>query len=128
LVEWERRAEALKAIAIGRQDLSVFGGKVALSANVGVKLVSGQQGKNVKVYFAGMEILNAGNHYFYFGTSTSPPTITNGVLKVFLIGNAVGRNRQLMRNPVMGGAGDDLYIVSEVAETALPFDLQYVVE
>jgi hypothetical protein len=110
-----------------REDLTGGEGGTYSPNNAGVQVIAGVSGKYIKVFAAGYEILAAGLHYFYYGTSTTPPTLPSP--KAFLLGSAVGRNRQTFTNPMnTGAAGDSLYIYSIVSETNMPVDVQAVVE
>jgi hypothetical protein len=109
-----------------REDLTIYGGTFSPNGTGGTQVVAGVAGKQIKVFMAGMEILTPGLHYFYFGSSTTPPTLPAN--KVFLAGSAVGRNRQTFTNPMVSGSGDSLYLFSAVAETNMPADIAYAQE
>lgn len=110
-----------------REDLlSGFGGTFSPNTN-GVVVIPGVANQTVKVWAAGYEILVAGLHYYYFGTSSTPPGLPSP--KVFLVGSAVGRNRQTFTNPMnTGAAGDGLWLYAAVNDANMPADGQAVVE
>jgi hypothetical protein len=111
-----------------RPDAISFGGTVSPNGSAGVQVVAGIAALQIKVYAAAYEILTAGEHFYYFGTSTTAPTVTGGVANVFLSANAVGRTRQLYLNPMIGPSGNGLYLMSAVSDSGMPFDVQYVQE
>lgn len=108
-----------------REDLTDYGGTYSPN-NTGVQVIAGVSGKQIKVFDCGYEILVAGLHYFYFGTSTTLPTLPT--TKVFLFGSAVGRVRQTQTAPHVSAAGDSLYIASAVSDANMPADAHAVIE
>jgi len=109
-----------------REDLISYGGLFSPNGTVAVQIISGVPGKKIKVWHAGFHALVDGNHYFYFGTDTTPPTLPAN--KVFLISAKLGHYRQTFTQPQIGAAGDGLYFFSSVSETNMPIDVGYVQE
>jgi len=104
-----------------REDLTSLGGVASPSA-AGVQIVAPDGTKKPKVYDCEYEVLAAGLHYFYFGTTTTATT------KRFLTRQTVGVNSKSFVQPRVGEAGDGIYLYSAVAETNMPYDLGYVLE
>ena len=104
-----------------REDLISLGGVASPSA-AGVQIVAPNGTKKPKVYDCEYEVLAAGLHYFYFGTTTTPTT------KRFLTRQTVGVNSKSFVQPRVGEAGDGIYLYSAVAETNMPYDIGYVLE
>ena len=104
-----------------REDLTSLGG-VASPNNAGVQLVAPSGSLKVKVYDAGYEVLAAGLHYFYFGTTTAATT------KRFVTRSTTGAILKSFVQPRVSAAGDGLYLFSAVSETNMPYDVGYVLE
>jgi hypothetical protein len=104
-----------------REDLISLGGVASPSA-AGVQIVAPNGTKKPKVYDCEYEVLAAGLHYFYFGTSTAATT------RRFLTRQTIGVNSKSFVQPRVGDAADGIYIYSAVAETNMPYDLGYVLE
>lgn len=106
-----------------REDLISLAGVVSPNA-AGVQIVAGTGGQKIKVYDCALHAAVAGLHYFYFGTSTTPPT----PLTAFGTINSAGLVQKTFVQPRVSAAGDNLYIYSSVSETNMPYDLGYVKE
>lgn len=104
-----------------REDLVSLGGVASPNA-AGVQILAPSGQLKPKVYDCEYEVLAAGLHYFYFGTSTAATT------KRFLTRTTVGVNSKSFVQPRVGEAGDGIYLYSAVAETNMPYDLGYVLE
>lgn len=108
-----------------REDLTSQGGLYSPNA-AGVQVIAPSGSTTIKVFKAGYHSANLGLHYFYFGTTTTPPALPSA--KVFLMSNAAGHYRQTNTQPDVSGAGDGLYICSATAESNMPVDVQYAQE
>ena len=95
--------------------ISVTGGSSTLFINI-----AGSQ--KIYVHSAGYSVYNAGVHYFYFGTTTTPTT------KIFLTASGSGAYQQTFSHPRISEAGDALYLYSDITETDIPCDITYVQE
>jgi len=109
-----------------REDLINYGGLFSPNGTDAVQIIAGVSGKKIKVWNAGFHALVDGNHYFYFGKSTTPPSLPAN--KVFLISAKLGHYRQTFSQPQIGAAGEGLYFYSSVSETNMPIDVGYVQE
>jgi hypothetical protein len=111
-----------------REDLISDGFIISPNA-AGVKLISGVQGLKIKIFKWGYHSTVDGQHFFYFGTSTTAPTLgTSQTKKVFGVSLKTGHYRQTSISPDVSGAGDDLYFYSANAESNMSVDFQYVQE
>jgi len=104
-----------------REDLTSLG-SVASPNAAGVQIIAGTAGQKIKVYDAGYEALADGEHYFYFGTDTTPTSTR------FCVCKTKGVVRASFVQPRISGGGDSLYVYSSVAETNMPYDVGYVKE
>lgn len=104
-----------------REDLVSLGGVASPNA-AGVQILAPSGTLKPKVYDCEYEVLAAGLHYFYFGTSTAATT------KRFLTRQTVGVNSKSFVQPRVGEAADGIYLFSAVSETNMPYDLGYVLE
>lgn len=104
-----------------REDLVSLGGVVSPNA-AGVQILAPSGQLKPKVYDCEYEVLAAGLHYFYFGTSTAATT------RRFLTRQTVGVNSKSFVQPRVGDAADGIYLYSAVSETNMPYDVGYVLE
>lgn len=104
-----------------REDLVSLGGVASPNA-AGVQIVAASGSLKPKVYDCEYEVLAAGLHYFYFGTTTTATT------KRFLTRSTKGVNSKSFVQPRIGEAGDGIYLYSAVSETDMPYDLGYALE
>lgn len=111
---------SLKA-QIEREDLTNLGGVVSPN-NAGVQIVAANGTKKVKVFDAGYHAGVDGLHYFYFGTSTTATT------RRFCTCNKAFLIHKSFPHPRISNASDGLYLFSSVAETNMPYDINYVQE
>jgi len=109
-----------------REDKISYGGLFSPNGSVAVQIVAGSTGKVIKVYNAGYHCAANGTHYFYFGTSTTPPTLPAS--KTFLFCITSGHFRETYSQPDPSATGDGLYFFSSVAETNMSIDVGYVQE
>lgn len=104
-----------------REDLVSLGGVASPNA-AGAQILAPSGSLKPKVYDCEYEVLAAGLHYFYFGTTTTATT------KRFLTRSTVGVNSKSFVQPRVGAAGDGIYLYSAVSETNMPYDLGYALE
>ena len=104
-----------------REDGINLGG-TASPNNAGVQIVAPSGTLKPKVFDCGYEVVTAGLHYFYFGTSTAATT------RRFCSRQTVGMVRQSFVQPRVGNAGDGIYLFSAVSDANIPYDLNYVLE
>ena len=111
-----------------REDLSSLAALISPSA-AGVQLIAGVAGKKIKVKLWGYHSTVAGQHFFYFGTSTTAPTLgATPSTKVFGVSLTVGHYRQSCPDPHESGAGDGLYFYASGTESNMSVDWQSVQE
>jgi hypothetical protein len=108
-----------------REDLTVKTG--AYSPNgAGVLVIAASGTTKIKIYAAGYHSTVDGNHFLYFGTSTTAPTLP--ATKVFLASLKAGHYRQTFIQPLVSAAGDALYVYSASAETNMLVDVEFIQE
>jgi hypothetical protein len=112
-----------------REDMTSQAAVISPSA-AGVQLVAASGSTKIKVFKWGYQSTVAGQHFFYFGTSTTAPTLSaTPTSKVFGVSLTAGHYRQSNSpNPDVSGAGDALYFYSASAESSMTVDYGYVQE
>lgn len=103
---------------------------VIISPNAaGVQLIAGSGVTKIKVKKWGYHSVADGQHFFYFGTSTTAPTLSaTPTAKVFGVSLLKGHYRQTSTDPDVGAAGDGLYFYSANLESNMSVDWQSVQE
>ena len=117
----EQATRASLKVQPEREDIISLGGVASPNA-AGVQIVAPSGSLKPKVYDCEYEVLAAGLHYFYFGTTTAATT------KRFLTRQTIGVNSKSFVQPRVGEAGDGIYLYSAVSETNMPYDIGYALE
>lgn len=104
-----------------REDLTSLGATATLTGGTGLQIVPPSGSLKPKIYDADFEVVAAGLHCFYFGTTT---TLSS---KRILSRTTVGPILKSLFHPRVGAAGDGIYLYSAVNDT-VPYDLGYVLE
>jgi len=111
-----------------REDLTSYAALISPNG-AGVQLIAGSGSLKIKVKKWGYQSTVAGQHFFYFGTSTTAPTLSaTPTAKVFGVQFTAGTYRQTSTDPDVGAAGDGLYFYSANAESNMTVEWQSVQE
>lgn len=115
-------------VMIEREDLTTSAWIVSPNA-AGVQLIAGVAGKQIKLFKWGYHSTVDGQHFLYFGTSTTAPTLgTSPTNKAFGVSLKTGHYRQTEIHPEVSAAGDGLYLYCANQESSMSADAQYVQE